>query len=331
MKENCAMMDKMGRGTDESKIMERYTMKKFLKVILIIALAVIILLIAIYINHQIRLKQESKLRSPLGQIVEVDGHNMSIYIEGAGDATLVFMSGGGTCSPILDFKSLYALLSDKYKIVVVEKFGYGFSDVVDKSRDIDSILEDTRAALKAAGLSAPYVLCPHSMSGLEALYWAQKYPDEVSAIVGLDMAVPAYYDSMDINIPLMRTASWAANMGITRFIPGISDSDAEKEIYKAVFYSRTATVTMINETVWVKENAKKVNNMGVPQLPMLLFISDGSGGTGFDKETWRKIPIEYIEQVHDGKYIELDCPHYVHDYEYKTISEHIVEFLSDKG
>ena len=114
MKENCAMMDKMGRGTDESKIMERYTMKKFLKVILIIALAVIILLIAIYINHQIRLKQESKLRSPLGQIVEVDGHNMSIYIEGAGDATLVFMSGGGTCSPILDFKSLYALLSDKY-------------------------------------------------------------------------------------------------------------------------------------------------------------------------------------------------------------------------
>lgn len=332
--------DKIGRGTDESKIMEQCTMKKFLKVILIIAFAVIILLIAIYINHQIRLNQESKLRSPLGQIVEVDGHNMSIYIEGAGDATLVFMSGGGTCSPVLDFKSLYALLSDKYKIVVVEKFGYGFSDVVDKSRDIDSILEDTRAALKAVGLSAPYVLCPHSMSGLEALYWAQKYPDEVSAIVGLDMAVPAYYDSMDINIPLVRTASWAANIGITRFIPGISDSDAvkygtlsdmEKEIYKAVFYSRTATVTMINETVWVKENAKKVNNMGVPQLPMLLFISDGSGGTGFDKDTWRKIPIEYIEQVHDGKYIELDCPHYVHDYEYKTISENIVEFLSDKG
>lgn len=332
--------DKIGRGTDESKIMEQYTMKKFLKVILIIAFAVIILLIAIYINHQIRLNQESKLRSPLGQIVEVDGHNMSIYIEGTGDATLVFMSGGGTCSPVLDFKSLYALLSDKYKIVVVEKFGYGFSDVVDKSRDIDSILEDTRAALKAVGLSAPYVLCPHSMSGLEALYWAQKYPDEVSAIVGLDMAVPAYYDSMDINIPLVRTASWAANIGITRFIPGISDSDAvkygtlsdmEKEIYKAVFYSRTATVTMINETVWVKENAKKVNNMGVSQLPMLLFISDGSGGTGFDKDTWRKIPIEYIEQVYDGKYIELDCPHYVHDYEYKTISENVVEFLLDKG
>ncbi len=265
---------------------------------------------------------ETELRSPLGEIVEVDGHNMSVYIEGTGDMTLVFMSGGGTCSPILDFKSLYSLLSDQYKIAVVEKFGYGFSDIVDKSRDIDSILEDTRAALIEAGLTAPYILCPHSMSGLEALYWAQKYPNEVSAIIGLDMAVPEYYDSMNINVPLMRIASWAANIGVTRFIPEISDSDAvkygtlsdlEKEIYKAVFYSRTATVTMINETESVKENAKKVNNVGVPQLPMLLFISDGSGGTGFDKETWRKIPIEYLSKVDDGKYIELDCPHYIHN------------------
>ena len=51
------------------------------------------------------------MRLPLGKMVEVDGHNMSVYIEGTGDTTLVFMSGGGTCSPILDFKSLYSLLS----------------------------------------------------------------------------------------------------------------------------------------------------------------------------------------------------------------------------
>lgn len=311
--------------------------KKLMKAICIVVIACVILLLAVFINHQIRLEMETELRSPLGQMVEVDGHNMSVYIEGEGDATLVFMSGGGTCSPILDFKSLYFLLSDQYKIAVVEKFGYGFSDIVDKPRDIDSILEDTRAALAGAGLAAPYVLCPHSMSGLEALYWAQKYPDEVSAIIGLDMAVPEYYDSMNINVPLMRIASWAANIGITRFVPGISESDAvkygslsdvEKEIYKAVFYSRTATVTMINEMESVKENAGKVKSMGIPQLPMLLFISDGSGGTGFDKGTWRKIPIEYVSQIEHSVHVELDCPHYVHDHEYRAISEKIKEFLS---
>jgi pimeloyl-ACP methyl ester carboxylesterase len=307
------------------------------KVFMITFIVLIVLLLAVYVNHRIRLEKESELCSPLGQIVEVDGHNMSIYTEGNGEVTLVFLSGGGTCSPILDFKSLYSLLSDEYKIAVVEKFGYGFSDVVDKSRDIDSILEDTRAALSAAGLSAPYVLCPHSMSGLESLYWVQKYPEEVSAIIGLDMAVPQYYENMKINVPLMRVASWAAGIGITRLIPKISESDAikngtltdtEKEIYMAVFYNRTATVTMINETAAVKENAKKVASMEVPQLPMLLFISDGSGGTGFDKETWRSIQEDYVSQVDGGIYIELDCPHYVHDYEYNAISQKILEYLS---
>lgn len=254
---------------------------KAIKILFIIAAVILIPLLAIYINHKIHLQKESSLLTPVGHLVEVDGHSMSVYIEGSGDITLVFLSGGGTSSPILDFKSLYSLLSDAYQIAVVEKFGYGFSDIVDKSRDIDSILEDTRAALTAAGLQAPYVLCPHSMSGLEALYWAQKYPNEVSAIIGLDMAVPQYYDNMDINIPLMRLSSLAANIGITRLIPGIAESDAirhgtlsdeEKEIYKAVFYNRTATVTMISEAAAAKENAQKVEAMGIPQLPMLLYF-----------------------------------------------------------
>lgn len=313
--------------------------RHILKIILIIIGVFTVLLLAIYINHRIHLKKEAELLSPFGQIVEVGGHNMSVYIEGKGEKTLVFMSGGGTCSPILDFKSLYSLLTDDYKIAVVEKFGYGFSDVVDKSRDVDSVLEDTRAALTAAGLNGPYVLCPHSMSGLEALYWAHKYPNEVSAIIGLDMAVPQYYDSMDINIPLMKLASWAAYMGVIRLIPGISESDAvkygtlsdeEKEVYKVRFLQPHCNCNNDKRNPNGLRKAEKVNKMGVPQLPILLFISDGSGGTGFDKETWRKIPIEYISQVDDGKYIELDCPHYVHDYEYETISERIREFLSSQ-
>ncbi len=142
---------------------------------------------------------------------------------------------------------------------------------------------------------------------------------------------------MDINIPVMKVGEWAARAGITRLIPGISESDAikygtlteqEKEIYRAVFFNRTATTTMINECKAVKDNAKIVESLGVPQVPMLLFLSDGSGGTGFGKETWRRIPKEYIADKDDAEYIELDCPHYIHDYEYERISEEIKSFLS---
>lgn len=314
----------------------RKILKNALKVVLIIAAIIVLFLAISFVNHKIRSSNEKELLTPLGELVEVNGHNMSIYVEGDGDKTLVFMSGGGTCSPILDFKSLYSLLSDDYKIVVVEKFGYGFSDIVDENRDIDTILSETRMALDKAGIESPYVLCPHSLSGVEALYWAQKYPQEVEAIVGLDMAVPGYYDEMKISIPTVKFGHYGAVLGITRFIPSLAESDAikfgtlsekEKEIYRAVFYQKTATVTMINEVKAVKDNANVVKENGIPQVPMLLFISNGSGGTNFTEEMWRSIPKEYISGHDNASYIELDCPHYVHDYEYEEISKEIRNFI----
>ncbi|MBQ7776445.1 MAG: alpha/beta hydrolase [Lachnospiraceae bacterium] len=310
--------------------------KSIMKVVFILLAACVVVLATIYINHRILLNKEKELRTPLGKLVEVDGHHMSVYVEGNGDKTIVFMSGGGTCSPILDFRSLYSSLSDDYKIVVVEKFGYGFSDIVDKDRSINSILKDTREALVKADVEGPYVLCPHSMSGIEALYWAGQYPEEVEAIIGLDMAVPKAYEDYSINMPILKISQFAARVGITRMIPSISDSDAmkygtltdsEKDIYRAIFYEKTATTTMLNEVEWIKENAEMVENNGVPQVPMLLFVSNGSG-TGWDENKWREYQNSYMENVENGKLINLDCPHYIHDYEYDTISEEIREFLT---
>lgn len=102
------------------------------KILLIIVCIIILFVIISVVRHKICSSKEKDLLAPLGELVEVNGHNMSVYTEGEGDKTLVFMSGGGTCSPILDFKSLYSLLSSEYKIAVVEKFGYGFSDIVDE-------------------------------------------------------------------------------------------------------------------------------------------------------------------------------------------------------
>ena len=312
--------------------------KRAINIFLIIIAFLATLLLFSYINHRIHLNKERELREPLGQLVEVNGNRMSVYVEGTGSKTLVFLSGGGTCSPILDFKSLYSLLSDEYQIAVVEKFGYGFSDVVDEKRDIDTILKETRTALEKSGVEGPYILCPHSMSGIEALYWAQQYPDEVEAIIGLDMAVPEYYEIMKFSIPVMKIGQYGAALGITRFLPNIAESDAikygtlteeEQERYRAVFYNRTATVTMINEVKAIKGNAKTVAQNGVPQVPMLLFLSDGSGGTGFDKDTWRRIPKEYISGLSNGEYIELDCPHYIHDHQYEKISSEIKMFLQN--
>lgn len=312
-------------------------MKKAVKALLILLTILVIVLAGIYANHRLQLHKEAPLRAPLGQLVEVNGHKLSLYTEGQGDKTLVFLSGGGTCSPILDFKSLYATLSGEHRIVAVEKLGYGFSDVVDTERGIASILADTRAALSAAGIDGPYVLCPHSMSGIEALYWAQQYPEEVEAIIGLDMAVPRAYEDYQINMPMLKLSQLAARLGITRLLPGIAESDAikygtltdsEKDVYRAIFYAKTATVTMLNEVRHIKENAKLVQQGGMPQVPMLLFASNGVG-TGWDAEEWRAHQEDFAQRAENARLLTLDCPHYVHDHEYAAISREIKVFLAD--
>lgn len=311
-------------------------MKIAFKIILAAAGGLALLLLLCFVNHRIQLRREEPLFSPLGELVEVDGGRMSVYVDGEGENTLVFLSGSGTCSPILDFKSLYSLLTDTCRVAVVEKFGYGFSDVTDKSRDIDTILEHTRAALTAAGVEPPYVLCPHSMSGIEALYWAQKHPDEVSAVIGLDMSTPAAYDAMQISAPLLRLLQFGGAAGLTRLIPGLSDSAAiqggtlteqEQDVYRNLFHRRTMTSDMVNEALCVKASAEKVAEGGTPQVPFLLFCSDGSGGTGFSKEDWRAIQAGFAADCRDAQVIYLDCGHYVHDYAYDQIAAEIKNFL----
>src|SRR5699024_538721 len=245
--------------------------KRFKRLMLIILTGIISIFVLIlsvsFINHKIQLSKEEELFVPTGQLVEINSHQMHVYTEGNGKETLVFMSGGGTSSPVLDFKSLYSLLSDKYRIVVVEKAGYGFSEVTDIDRDIDTILAETREALIKCGILGPYILLPHSMSGIEALRWAQVYPNEIKAIIGLDMAVPEAYENIDINMFQVRLEALVAKTGLTRWIPSLSKSDAikygnltdeEKKLYKVIFYRRTLTKDMINEINNIKANAQKV-------------------------------------------------------------------------
>ena len=91
-------------------------------------------------------------------MIDVEGHAMHVYAEGDGEQTIVFLSGGGTSTPVLDFKPLWTKLSTTYTIAVVEKAGYGWSEVATVSREIDVILKESRTALELADVQPPYVL-----------------------------------------------------------------------------------------------------------------------------------------------------------------------------
>ena len=322
--------------SDDELYIKREKMKKILKItgkfLLLLFIVLVVLIGGIFIYNKIMLASEGALiEKPIGKYVEVDGHKMNIYTEGEGKHTLLFLSGSGTAAPVLDFKSLYSLLSSDYKIVVIEKFGYGFSDVVDSERSFETILRQDREALTKAGIEGPYILCPHSMSGIEAIMWAQNYPDEVEAIVGLDMSLPRAYDNWDWDstIKKERLAVFARELGIVRLFYSDSQlpeklTDKEKKIYRALAASKAVNTCIINEGLAISDAVTEIDRNPKPDIPMLMFVSDGHE-TGV--ENWIDIQSDYISDLTNAEVIELDCGHYVHNYRQDIIAEKLVEFI----
>lgn len=120
----------------------------------------------------------------------LDGKIMRAYVKGSGEHTIVLLSGWGTQNPIDDFRPLANRLCDEYKVVVLEYFGYCLSTPTSEERSNEAMVQEIRAALAKLEIEPPYILMPHSMSGLYSLYYAHHYPDEVEGIIGIDMSLP---------------------------------------------------------------------------------------------------------------------------------------------
>ena len=268
------------------------------------------------------------------EYIEIDGHKLHLFRAGdEKNPKLVFMSGSGTISPVYDFKILYEKLVSDFRIIVIEKFGYGCSDLYEGSCDIDSVVTYQREALEKAGENGPFILLPHSMSGLEAIRWKQKYPDEVIAIIGLDMAVPAAYlawsrKQVDQRIRFMKRMRILNNYGMLFWYPLNERGLSKDEIrHQRLLRRRNAMNPCYeNEAKAVLKNAKLVHTAGTIACPILMFVSDGKQVSA----GWIEHEREFAEQT-NARIIYLNCGHYIHYYESERISREIRAFVNCGG
>ena len=68
---------------------------------------------------------------------------------------------------------------------------YGFSDPASRPQIISEVVEDLHKALKAGSIAGPYVLVGHSLGGLEARVYAQRWPEDVVGMVLVDTSPAA--------------------------------------------------------------------------------------------------------------------------------------------
>ena len=293
---------------------------------------ILLFLGATFFYHRISLQKENKFLTPMGQTVLVNGHKINVYVEGDGPETIVVLSGAGIASPILDFKNLTDSLSKKYKVVIVERAGYGYSEDSNQSRDVMEVLSETRQALSQANISGPFIILSHSMASLESLAWQEKYPDEVKALVGLDWALPASYEDLKDNQALLTVAYWSSKIGLLRYFPesfyikNPTLTETERQQYKLLAYKQLMSQAMLHESRLAKENAKKVPSSINPKIPALLLVSNGEGTT-FSQSEWQHYAERFASDQSNVQVIYMDAPHELYHYQSHEIVSQIEDFL----
>ncbi|MFD1137261.1 alpha/beta fold hydrolase [Paenibacillus urinalis] len=292
-------------------------------------------------HYAMKLYEEQKYPAN-GLYVQVDDKQMNVYSKGEGPNTIVLLSGLGTVSPVLDFEPLVNEMSKYNRVVVVEPFGYGFSDQTNKERSVENIAGEIRNALKQLNIEGPYVLMPHSISGIYSLYYANEYPDEVKAVVGIDATLPAALAYFNESPPAMPGyMRYAAPSGLARIVVHLNPS-AVLPIENEGAYSKgnlamTKAVTawnaynnnVVNEANEVDNNVRKTAHLSFPSdLPVLFFYQEDERRTDEGKSQSAFLKTQLTDHSSSAM-IPLKGHHYLHWTKYKEMSKALLEFLEE--
>ena len=319
-------------------------LRKVLRIIGYAFAALLLLLLLWAAAHQALSLAEAKGAERVGAPVDVRGRSMNVYSLGDGDVTVVLMPGLGTAAPVLDFEPLAERLSADFRVVIAEPFGYGWSELTDEERSARSMVEELREALSAAGESGPYVLMPHSVSGIYAAWYADNYPDEVSAIVGIDCTLPRqveYFGGAYPSVP--GVAKLASPMGLCRllcllspnsFISGNEQgiySDANLRMQKELASRKGYSRNVIDEMNAIAGNVAATEDIEFSgDLPLLFFTRpEASHAARDDGKTSRSFYETYISNADRQRIVELESGHYMHWTQSDAIAAAFKDFVAD--
>jgi hypothetical protein len=108
--------------------MRKKRKSKMINILIIIFISSIGVITFTTIYHQIYITNIVKKYPAPGKFVSINGRNMHILSEGKSDKKIILLSGWGTAVPSINFKPLINKLKKEYNTVVIENFGYGWSD-----------------------------------------------------------------------------------------------------------------------------------------------------------------------------------------------------------
>ena len=120
---------------------------------------------------------------PTGTLVEVGGYRVHLYCTGAGSPTVVIVGAG----PSFSWGLVQPEVSQTTRVCSYDHSGTTWSD--DGPSDSCSLrVDEVHTALRKLGVTGPFVLVGHSVGGLVARLYAERFPTEAAGIVFVDHA-----------------------------------------------------------------------------------------------------------------------------------------------
>ena len=139
---------------------------------------------------------------PRGRFVTVDGVRLHFTVQGRDDAaqTVVMLHGNALMAEEFDLSGLVRLAAERYRVVVFDRPGYGWSDRPhDRRWDPQAQADLLHAALRRLGVVDPVVL-GHSWGAVVALAMGLRHPEDIGSLV---LASGYYFPTVRLDTPLL--------------------------------------------------------------------------------------------------------------------------------
>jgi pimeloyl-ACP methyl ester carboxylesterase len=165
-----------------------------------------------------------------GRLVDVGNRALHIDCRGAGSPTVVFESGLGS-SGALDWSLIHDEVARTTRACGYSRAGIFVSDPGVGERDSNAIAEDLHALLVRAGELPPIVIVAHSLGGIYAMTFTQKFGAEVAGLVLVDTLHPDSTQRMaaaGLHLPIpLRPLQIASALSWTGLIRLLGPADPE--------------------------------------------------------------------------------------------------------
>ena len=328
--------------------------KYIFKVIKFIIGTIIFLLAAACIWHNgVNIIEDKEMTRPGDKIEVYDNLYMHAVKMGEGDYTIVLLPGMGTASPYYDYYNLATELSKENQVIVVEPYGYGFSDDISKKRSLDNYEYELSTVLDYYQIKNNIILLGHSYSGISNFNYSNNH-GEVKGLVCLDCTteyqVETHVEDGKFKEEVPKTSgvyAWLSPLGITRvgytfFLKSVQDELLEDipseyhDFYKHFLYNKTMNRTIIREIDDIPANElallyKKYRE----DLYVTTILSDktiesmkADKEEGYFNQDWEEMHNHLISNPNIQKIYTLKGNHYIHHGNVEEISFYINNMIS---